>query len=154
MNKDKLEAKQKQKAISEYNAAVQSQSACFFCFENKKMPKHLLVSLGEFSYLMIPTKPLCPGHCLIVPMDHHTTGSPSLESNVWDEIDKFMKSLTKMNYKKIVERCLWKQISYQRKEDIPSSNVFALTKVPLPWLSPILKKHFLNLDLNGQTTKK
>jgi hypothetical protein len=26
---------------------------CFYCFENRKVPKHLVMALGEYTYLML-----------------------------------------------------------------------------------------------------
>lgn len=45
------------------------QERCQFCFENPKMPKHLIVSIANFTYLMLPQwQPVVPGHCCILPM--------------------------------------------------------------------------------------
>lgn len=45
------------------------QERCFYCFENPNRPRHLVVSIANFTYLMLPMqKPVVPGHCCIVTM--------------------------------------------------------------------------------------
>ena len=45
------------------------QERCHFCFENPNRPKHLVVSIANFTYLMLPQgQPIVPGHCCILPM--------------------------------------------------------------------------------------
>jgi hypothetical protein len=40
-----------------------------FIFENPNRPKHLVVSIANFTYLMLPQwRPVVPGHCCILPM--------------------------------------------------------------------------------------
>jgi hypothetical protein len=42
---------------------------CMYCFENPSRPKHLVVAIGNFSYLMLPQfEPVVPGHCIILPL--------------------------------------------------------------------------------------
>ncbi|ESQ29737.1 hypothetical protein EUTSA_v10023321mg [Eutrema salsugineum] len=72
------------------------QERCFFCFENPKRPRHLVVSIANFTYLMLPQhQPLVPGHCCILPMQHEAA-SRSVDDNVWDEIRNFKKCLIMM----------------------------------------------------------
>uniref|UniRef100_A0A1J3GT59 CWF19-like protein 2 n=1 Tax=Noccaea caerulescens TaxID=107243 RepID=A0A1J3GT59_NOCCA len=72
------------------------QERCLFCFENPKRPRHLVVSIANFTYLMLPQhQPLVPGHCCILPMQHEAS-SRSVDDNVWDEIRNFKKCLIKM----------------------------------------------------------
>ena len=45
------------------------QERCLFCFENPNRPKHLVVAIANFTYLMLPQcQPIVPGHCCILPM--------------------------------------------------------------------------------------
>lgn len=45
------------------------QEECLFCFESQKRPKHLVVAVANFTYLMLPQQePVVPGHCCILPM--------------------------------------------------------------------------------------
>ncbi|AEE33374.1 CwfJ-like family protein [Arabidopsis thaliana] len=72
------------------------QERCLFCFENPKRPKHLVVSIANFTYLMLPQhQPLVQGHCCILPMQHEAA-SRSVDDNVWDEIRNFKKCLIMM----------------------------------------------------------
>ncbi|KAJ0228829.1 hypothetical protein HA466_0321710 [Hirschfeldia incana] len=72
------------------------QERCLFCFENPKRPKHLVISIANFTYLMLPQhQPLVPGHCCILPMQHEAA-SRSVDDNVWDEIRNFKKCLIMM----------------------------------------------------------
>lgn len=42
---------------------------CQFCFENPSRPRHLVISIANFVYLMLPQwQPIVPGHCCILPM--------------------------------------------------------------------------------------
>uniref|UniRef100_A0A6B2LAU4 Cwf19-like C-terminal domain-containing protein n=1 Tax=Arcella intermedia TaxID=1963864 RepID=A0A6B2LAU4_9EUKA len=89
----------RKQAIKDYHKQNEKEKSCYYCFSNKKIPKHLIMSLGNTTYLMLPPKPLCEGHAWIVPLLHHTGGMVSMEEDVWEEVEKFMKCLTKMNYK-------------------------------------------------------
>lgn len=45
------------------------QERCLFCFENPNRPRHLVVAIANFTYLMLPqSQPVVPGHCCILPM--------------------------------------------------------------------------------------
>lgn len=46
---------------------VTQQERCLFCFKNPNRPKHLVVAIGNFTYLMLPRfESVTPGHCCIV----------------------------------------------------------------------------------------
>ncbi len=67
-----------------------------FCFDNPAKPKHLHVSYGLKSYLMLPDSGrLVPGHALIVPMAHGGSGR-SCDEDVHEEMRNFKKCLLKM----------------------------------------------------------
>ncbi|KAG0547670.1 hypothetical protein BDA96_01G100400 [Sorghum bicolor] len=69
---------------------------CLYCFENPSRPKHLVVAIGNFSYLMLPQfEPVVPGHCIILPLQHES-GTRTVDQNVWGEIRNFKKCLLKM----------------------------------------------------------
>ncbi|XP_050269888.1 uncharacterized protein LOC126713964 [Quercus robur] len=69
---------------------------CLFCFENPKVPKHLIVSIANFTYLMLPhSQPVVPGHCCILPLQHESA-TRTVDDNVWDEIRNFKKCLIMM----------------------------------------------------------
>ncbi|XP_012450968.1 uncharacterized protein LOC105773532 [Gossypium raimondii] len=72
------------------------QERCLFCFENPNRPKHLVVAIANFTYLMLPQwQPVVPGHCCILPMQHEPA-TRTIENNVWDEIRNFKKCLIMM----------------------------------------------------------
>lgn len=72
------------------------QERCQFCFENPKRPKHLILSIANFTYLMLPLgQPIVPGHCCILPMQHDSA-TRTVDNNVWDEIRNFKKCLIMM----------------------------------------------------------
>ncbi|URD76332.1 Protein similar to CwfJ C-terminus 2 [Musa troglodytarum] len=72
------------------------QERCQFCFENPSRPKHLVVSIANFTYLMLPQwQPVVEGHCCILPMQHEAA-TRSVDKNVWEEIRNFKKCLLKM----------------------------------------------------------
>ena len=51
------------------NRFTARQEECIFCFESQKRPKHLVVAVANFTYLMLPQRePVVPGHCCILPM--------------------------------------------------------------------------------------
>ncbi|XVE81772.1 hypothetical protein DITRI_Ditri15bG0092700 [Diplodiscus trichospermus] len=72
------------------------QERCLFCFENPNRPKHLVVAIANFTYLMLPQwQPIVPGHCCILPMQHESA-TRTIDNNVWDEIRNFKKCLIMM----------------------------------------------------------
>jgi hypothetical protein len=72
------------------------QERCQFCFENPARPKHLVVAIANFSYLMLPQwQPVVPGHCCILTMQHESS-TRGVDNNVWDEIRNFKKCLIMM----------------------------------------------------------
>lgn len=42
---------------------------CQFCFDNPKRQKHLVLSIAQFTYMMLPLgQPVTQGHCCICPL--------------------------------------------------------------------------------------
>lgn len=51
---------------------ITQQERCQFCFENPTRPKQLVLSIANFTYLMLPLRqPVVEGHCCIVTMQVH-----------------------------------------------------------------------------------
>ncbi|KAH9682199.1 hypothetical protein WN943_028999 [Citrus x changshan-huyou] len=72
------------------------QERCLFCFENPNRPRHLVVAIANFTYLMLPQwQSVVPGHCCILPMQHELA-TRTVDSHVWDEIRNFKKCLIMM----------------------------------------------------------
>ncbi|GLJ16693.1 hypothetical protein SUGI_0286780 [Cryptomeria japonica] len=72
------------------------QERCNLCFDNPSRPKHLTISIANFTYLMLPPwEPVVPGHCYILPLQHEAS-TRNLDDNVWEEIRNFKKCLLRM----------------------------------------------------------
>ncbi|KAI9088574.1 hypothetical protein K1719_029688 [Acacia pycnantha] len=49
------------------------QDRSLFCLENPNRPMHLVISIANYTYLMLPQwQPLVPGHCCILPIQHES----------------------------------------------------------------------------------
>ncbi|KAK8954241.1 hypothetical protein KSP39_PZI002775 [Platanthera zijinensis] len=57
---------------------------CQFCFENPSRPKHLVVSIGNVTYMMLP------------PWEPHESSTRTIDQSVWEEIRNYKKCLLKM----------------------------------------------------------
>ncbi|MED6194158.1 hypothetical protein PIB30_026026 [Stylosanthes scabra] len=78
------------------NRFLTQQERCLFCLENPNRPMHLVVSIANFTYLMLPQwQPVAPGHCCILPIQHESA-TRTVDDNVWTEIRNFKKCLIMM----------------------------------------------------------
>ncbi|XP_061365869.1 uncharacterized protein LOC133309144 [Gastrolobium bilobum] len=78
------------------NRFLTQQERCLFCIENPNRPMHLVVSIANFTYLMLPQwQPVVPGHCCILPIQHEPA-TRTVDDNVWIEIRNFKKCLIMM----------------------------------------------------------
>ncbi|KAM3240349.1 hypothetical protein ACQJBY_053809 [Aegilops geniculata] len=69
---------------------------CLYCFENPSRPKHLVVALGNLTYLMLPQfEPIVPGHCVILPLQHESV-TRAVDISVWEEIHNLKRCSLKM----------------------------------------------------------
>ncbi|XP_023341614.1 CWF19-like protein 1 [Eurytemora carolleeae] len=68
---------------------------CWFCLSSPEVEKHLIVSVGEHSYLALAKGALTPDHVMILPIGHHQC-LVNLPEEVSQEIDKFKSALRKM----------------------------------------------------------
>ncbi|EIM85864.1 uncharacterized protein STEHIDRAFT_147469 [Stereum hirsutum FP-91666 SS1] len=95
--KMRSDAMKRQFAINDYKRTQKALASCQFCYgEDDSLPKAPVISLGTRAYLSCTTQEeLVPGHCLIVPIQHHLTMLEA-DDDVWDEIRNFMKSLMRM----------------------------------------------------------
>ncbi|KMT18469.1 hypothetical protein BVRB_2g026120 isoform A [Beta vulgaris subsp. vulgaris] len=94
------------------------QERCLFCFENPNRPKHLVVAIANFTYLMLPQfQPVAPGHCCILTLQHESA-TRMVDDNVWEEFRNFKKCLIMMFAKQdreviFLETVLW--LAQQRR---------------------------------------
>lgn len=72
-----------------------SSLTAFFIFSGlagTEVEKHLIVSVGDFSYLAMPKGALSSNHVLILPIGHFPS-SLDIPDEVKNEMDQFKKSL-------------------------------------------------------------
>lgn len=103
----------RQKAVEADRKLSHTQMNCWFCFQNPKFKKHLILSLGEHAYLSIPQgqAPIVQGHCQIVPMEHVLSVNEA-DEEVYEEIIKFKAALHRM-YTAQGRSCIFLETAYQ-----------------------------------------
>lgn len=90
----RTEEKERSLAIGEHRKMASALEKCQFCFSS--VPKHLIIAIGTKVYLCMPNhRSLTEGHCLVVPMQH-VASSTVMDEDVWNEVQLFRKTLTKM----------------------------------------------------------
>ncbi|MCL7028962.1 hypothetical protein MKW94_008652 [Papaver nudicaule] len=95
-NKKKVPVPEQNKNFGIASRIMTQQERCQFCFENPTRPKHLVVAIANFTYLMLPQwQPVVQGHCYILPMQHEAA-TRNIDDDVWDEIRNFKKCLIMM----------------------------------------------------------
>ncbi|KAI2656484.1 CWF19-like protein 2 [Labeo rohita] len=86
------EERQRNKAVQETRRLAGQMEKCRHCFDSPELPKHLIVAV----YLCLPNcVSLTEGHCLIVPIQHHTAAT-GLDEDIWSEIQMFRRALVRM----------------------------------------------------------
>lgn len=73
---------------------------CWFCLANPAVRKHLIVEVGEESYLARPREPLDEDHCLIVPIEH-ATRPEQLNGAIMEDIHRLERRLAKVYLDKL-----------------------------------------------------
>ena len=69
---------------------------CRQCLSHARAARHLIVAMGQFSYLSLPTNaPLVAHHCLITPFEH-CRSTLLLDENAWQDVRNFKKCLVRM----------------------------------------------------------
>ena len=68
--------------------------SCWFCLSGAEVEKHLIISIGEHTYIALPKGGLTPYHVLILPIAHHPS-TLELPDEVNEEIEKFKLALKK-----------------------------------------------------------
>lgn len=89
---------------------VRTRANCFLCLSNPNFEKHMIITVGKYTFLTISKGPLTTreelgfsGHGLIIPFGHYPTlqSTPDCQdgvhkSDICDEIVKFQDSLVQM----------------------------------------------------------
>lgn len=92
----RFEERDRQQAVRGHQCREAALSNCWFCLENPKIEKHLIVSLGVKVYLAVPGKgSLTAGHSLLIPV-RHTLSTVAMDEDVWDEMRMFQQCLVQM----------------------------------------------------------
>ncbi|XP_056613355.1 CWF19-like protein 2 isoform X2 [Triplophysa dalaica] len=90
------EERQRNKAVHETRRLAGRMEKCPHCFDSPELPKHLIVAVGTKVYMCLPNGvSLTEGHCLIVPVQHHTAAT-GLDEDIWNEIQTFRRTLVRM----------------------------------------------------------
>eukprot|EP00029_Vermamoeba_vermiformis_P007156 TRINITY_DN3009_c0_g1_i1.p1 TRINITY_DN3009_c0_g1~~TRINITY_DN3009_c0_g1_i1.p1 ORF type:complete len:564 (-),score=103.13 TRINITY_DN3009_c0_g1_i1:17-1708(-) len=67
---------------------------CWFCLSNPKIEKHLIISIGEESYVALAKGPINEYHVLIVPLEHISATTYASEATT-KEMNNYKNALTK-----------------------------------------------------------
>lgn len=95
-NEEDSQRDAKRNQIREYNKMKSLFDECRFCYTGKNFKKHLLLSLGEKTLLMLPPfDQLVPYHCVITTVEHRIAVTLADEDET-NEILRFKQSLAKM----------------------------------------------------------
>nr|XP_019014591.1 cell cycle control protein cwf19 [Kwoniella pini CBS 10737]OCF53372.1 cell cycle control protein cwf19 [Kwoniella pini CBS 10737] len=98
--KMKSDAMKRAFAINDYARTKKAMDDCPFCYQDERNPLAAIVALGTRTYMCCTQfEELVPGHCLIVPIQHHLS-MLELDDEDWDEVRNFMKCLMLMWSKK------------------------------------------------------
>lgn len=84
--KRKSDAMKRQFAINDFARTKKALDTCPFCYQDDRQPLTAIVALGQRTYLCCTmTEELVPGHCLIVPLQHHLS-TLEMEDDDWEEV--------------------------------------------------------------------
>ncbi|ORY55951.1 CwfJ C-terminus 1-domain-containing protein-like protein [Leucosporidium creatinivorum] len=95
--KMKSDVMKKAFAVQDYAKTKKALDNCNMCFSDEGAPpRSAVVALGTRAYLgLLENEELVPGHCRIVPIQHHFT-TLEADDETWDEIKNFMKTLMQL----------------------------------------------------------
>ncbi|XP_064384088.1 CWF19-like protein 1 [Halichondria panicea] len=72
----------------------QPRGPCWFCLGGKEAEKHLVVSIGDHTYLALSKGGMVPEHVLVLPIGHYAA-STDAPPEVLEELGKFKSALRK-----------------------------------------------------------
>lgn len=150
----KVQARERSEAIKEHLWKEKVFDSCQWCFESRRMLKHLIIAIGVKCYLCVPPyRSLTEGHCLIVPMSHITCAT-QVDEDVWEEVQTFRKSVTSM-FKSQDEDVIF----FESAMNLKKMPHMVLHCVPLPKesgdVAPVyFKKAILECETEWSTNKK
>eukprot|EP00658_Telonema_sp_P-2_P048894 TRINITY_DN3718_c0_g1_i1.p1 TRINITY_DN3718_c0_g1~~TRINITY_DN3718_c0_g1_i1.p1 ORF type:complete len:366 (-),score=84.95 TRINITY_DN3718_c0_g1_i1:453-1550(-) len=101
--------------------------ACWFCLSNPQVEEHLIVSVGNLSYLALAKGGLVHDHLLVVPIQHVPCASP-LPNEIESEIEVYKAALHKF-WKAEGER---EMVAYERHIVMRNAEHFHVQLVPVP----------------------
>jgi Protein similar to CwfJ C-terminus 1/Protein similar to CwfJ C-terminus 2/Zinc knuckle len=103
---------------------------CWFCLASPQVEKHLIVAIGEESYLALPKGPVdASTHALIIPITHHVslaTAPPSLQK----EVRRFVNALAAMYASKGLVPVLFERVLQARRGETPNHTHLQIIGVP------------------------
>ncbi|KAK6905425.1 hypothetical protein I203_106254 [Kwoniella mangroviensis CBS 8507] len=95
--KMKSDAMKRAFAINDYARTKKALDSCSFCYQDDRNPLAAIVALGTRTYMCCTQfEELVPGHCLIVPIQHHLS-MLEMDDDDWEEVRNFMKCLMRMH---------------------------------------------------------
>ncbi|EQC32590.1 hypothetical protein SDRG_09907 [Saprolegnia diclina VS20] len=81
------------KSRMQWDTAMQR---CWFCMKSESFKKHLMIAMGEYAYVALPSAAtIVPGQCIIAPMEH-LASTTAADENTVAEIERFKKALRSM----------------------------------------------------------
>ena len=93
----KRQERDRERAISAHQKWKKTIENCILCYDSASFKKHLMISLGEYSYIALvpPFMAITDFHIRIVPLKHKWS-STELDEEEWSEMVRFRKSLEAM----------------------------------------------------------
>lgn len=71
---------------TDYARTKKALDTCPLCYQDDRPPQTAIVALGTRTYMCCTQyEELVPGHCLIVPLQHHLS-MLEMEDDDWDEV--------------------------------------------------------------------
>lgn len=86
---------------------------CWFCLSNPQVEKHLVVSIGETSYVTLAKGPLRPeysSHLLIMPITHVATADPDTRAEMNKYLDTITNLFAEQGWKAVGWECTFKSM--------------------------------------------